>query len=306
MALIEDRESSAGRYERLYTRSMWAPPSILGAWYKSRNPATPWTAEFSDPLSLRPNGETRPNLMPANDIMAEINAAIAARDLPVWAGALFFEAAEWGVFALADRIVFTNDNQRQLMLSHLPDRAIAERALAVSEIHPHPVPDAVFYEMGSPDVALPDVDVCIGYFGNFYNVRAVGDILDPFALLTPDERARVRLMIFTAALEKTRDAVAEHPAAECASVLPALAYFDFLALTKQMGWLLIADAHRPPEFQVNPYLPSKLADYRGSDTPIWGIVDENSTLSRSALAATSPLGDAPAGAAVLRRILREQ
>ena len=29
---------------------------------------------------------------------------------------------------------------------------------------------------------------------------------------------------------------------------------------------------------VNPYLPSKLSDYLGSDTPIWAIVEKGSSL----------------------------
>lgn len=303
MAKIEEREADAGPYRSIYSRSMWIAPSVLGAWYKSRRPGTPWTAELSDPLAHRPNGELRPNPFPDNAILDEIRAAVAAAGRPGWHGDRFFEGVEWMVYALADRIVFTNENQRDFMLAAFPDREIAARALAVSEVDPHPVPRPELYEIGAPGFEPEPDRITIAYFGNFYGVRGVGDLLEPFAALTPGERSRLRLLVFTPSADDAEEAVREHLAADVVRVLPAEPYFDFLALTRRVDWLVLADAHSPAVFPRNPFLPSKLADYRGSGTPIWGIVEPGSVLSGQELDETSTLGDAEAGAAVLRRIL---
>lgn len=301
MAQVEAREDSVGAYKNLYTRSMWLAPSVLGAWYKARHPNVPWTAELSDPLAVRPNGELRPNPIPPSDIMSEINDEVRRRGLPEWSGDLLFEAVEWMVFSLADRVVFTNENQRDFMLARIPNADLADRVRKVSAVAPHPVPEAGLYNVGRA-VEVDPTQINLAYFGNFYTVRGVQDLLDPLAALTPEEQRRVRLHIFTTAVEKTQAEVAAHDAAPMISVRPALPYFDFLASTKVMDWLVLADAHRPETFSVNPYLPSKLADYRGSGKPIWGIVDAGSVLSRAELVVTSTLGDV----AEAVRALREQ
>lgn len=306
MAKIDLRESARGEYRSLYSRSMWIAPSVLAAWYKARHPDVPWTAELSDPLALRPTGDRRPDLVVPSEILHDIEAAVRERGMPGRPSDLFFETVEWMVYSLADRIVFTNEHQRTIMLEAYSDPSIVDAVIARSEIQRHPTPGPELYRRGAADLALPaeaQGRIAIGYFGNFYNVRGVGDLLDPFALLDGAERDRVRLLIFTATVDKAQADVDAHPARDMVTVLPALAYFDFLAMTTMVDWLIVADAHRPPEFRLNPYLPSKAADYRGSGTPVWGLVDEGSMLSASGLREQSPLGDAAAGAAVLRRII---
>ena len=300
MELIEAREREAGQYERIYTRSMWAASTVLGAWYKALHPEVPWIAELSDPLTQRPNGERRPNPFPPNDILDAIEQAAAELGRPQWHGEGFFEAVEWMAYALADEIIFTNENQRDFMLADFYDKDLAKRALSVSRVSHHPVPPASMYELAAPSDALPVGPVTIAYFGRFYAVRGVEDLLNPFGALTPAERERLRLVIFTTDLEETREAVASHPASDCVEIHDALPYFEFLATAKAADWLLLADAHRPAEFSVNPYLPSKLADYLGSGTPVWALAEPGSVLSREPVAAMSPLGDVEAAARVLR------
>lgn len=304
MSLIEDVERRKGPYEELYSRSMWAASTVLGAWYKARHPHTPWTAELSDPLVQRPNGERRENPFPDNDILQEIEAAAQRLGRQGFEGEGFFEAVEWMAYALADEIIFTNENQRDFMLADFYDSQLAERARSISTVSHHPVPPASLYEVSEPVDDLPSGVVTIAYFGRFYAVRGVGDILDPFAELDESERDRLRLLIFTTDIEETRAAVADHPAGGCVEVRPALPYFEFLATAKAVDWLIVADAHRPPDFALNPYLPSKLADYVGSGTPVWALAEPGSVLSGEKVAATSPLGDVAAAAEVLRsRIL---
>lgn len=300
MARIEDAEAEKGPYEALYSRSMWAASTVLGAWYKARHPDVPWTAELSDPLVQRPNGERRQNPFPDNDILQEIDAAARRLGRPGWAGEGFFEAVEWMAYALADEVIFTNENQREFMLGDFYDAELARRARAISTVSHHPVPPNPMYEVAAPADGLPTGFITVAYFGRFYAVRGVSDLLDPFAELSEAERARLRFMIFTTEVEETRQAVAKHPAAQCVEVRDALPYFEFLATARAVDWLIVADAHRPPEFPLNPFLPSKLADYLGTGTPIWALAEPGSVLSREPVAAVSPLGDVHAAAEVIR------
>lgn len=302
MAQIVAAQAEKGAYRSVYSRSMWVAPTVLAAWYKVRHPEVPWTAELSDPLSLRTNGLRRPDPLPDDPIIAEITAAISERGLPGPPSGLFFDAAEWMVYSLADHIVFTNENQRELMFGAFPDQTIIPAARERSRIEHHPVPEAHLYEIGEPYPGLPAGKTTIGYFGTFYDVRGADDFVDPLAGLDSTERDRIALLIFTPNHEDLRAQLADHPARDAVTVLPALGYFDFLATTRALDWLVVADTHRAETFTVSPYLPSKYADYRGSGTPIWGIIDEGSVLSRQALDATSPLGDIAAATEVLRRI----
>lgn len=303
MEMIAAREAEAGKYESVYSRSMWIAPSVLGAWYKARNPDTPWTAELSDPLAHRPNGELRPNPLPDNAILDEIRAAVTSAGRPDWRGDRFFEAVEWMIYALADRIVFTNENQRDFMLGAYPDQQLAARARTISSVEAHPVPDGRLYRIGAGELDLDPTKVNIGYFGNFYGVRGISDLLAPFAELDPAERTALRLLVFTPDAEGAAAAAGGHPAADVLQVFPARPYFDFLALTRRLDWLVVADARSPDTFPRNPFLPSKLADYRGSGTPIWGITEPGSVLHAQDLDEKSILGDVADGAAALRRIL---
>ena len=54
---------------------------------------------------------------------------------------------------------------------------------------------------------------------------------------------------------------------------------------------------------INPYLPSKISDYRGSGTPIWSIVEPGSVLSTLTTAYRSTLGDAEGALRVIREII---
>jgi len=299
---IERRERELGAYRTVYSRSMWLPPSILAAWFKSRRPSVLWTAELSDPLTLRPDGGRREEKLTDSEILSDIESAAQRRGLPGPASDSLFEAVEWMVYTLADEIVFTNENQRELMLGTYPDRAVANRARSHSVIRHHPEPDQSLYALGSS--AMPSLDgiVSIGYFGRFYDVRTPTDLLAPFASLSAVERRGLRMFIFTPNADPVHDAVRDSGLEDLVEVRPTLGYFDFLATARDMDWLLVADAHRPEAFPVNPYLPSKYADYRGAGAKIWGIVEPGSILSGKPLDASSPLGDESAAADVLRAI----
>ena len=66
------------------------------------------------------------------------------------------------------------------------------------------------------------------------------------------------------------------------------------------------DASTSGTHEFNPYLPSKLSDYVGSGTRVWGLVEAGSPLSGEALDFASPIGDVSAARAVLTRMVAEK
>jgi hypothetical protein len=60
----------------------------------------------------------------------------------------------------------------------------------------------------------------------------------------------------------------------------------------------VNDAVTDPAIR-NPFLPSKWSDYRGSGTPVWGLLEEGSPLSAEPVTHASPVGDVHAAHKVL-------
>ena len=56
-------------------------------------------------------------------------------------------------------------------------------------------------------------------------------------------------------------------------------YFDFLALSDQFDGLIVMDAETKGLKMNNPYLPSKLSDYLGSQSQILALVENGSPMS---------------------------
>jgi hypothetical protein len=313
VAAVREREWEFGPYRRMYSRSMWPASHVLAALIKSRQRGLEWTAEFSDPLLVDSRGQVREAPLWDSDAAAEIAAAVAARGLPLVEDRGFFGWLEGVVYALADRIVFTNPNQRAFM-AHYPARAggpfpaaLAARVDQIAVISPHPVPPEAYYTRASADgYDLEPGVVNIGYFGVFYATRGVGDILEAFSQLSAAERRRVRLHVFTDKPDGVADAVARAGLEDAVRVAGLVPYLEFLALARRFDWLVVADARVTATHGMNPYLPSKLSDYRGAGSRIWGLVEPGSCLSREPLDAKTELGDVAAAAEALRHMITDR
>ncbi len=60
-------------------------------------------------------------------------------------------------------------------------------------------------------------------------------------------------------------------------------------MTTKFDCLIVNDARKKGE--INPYLPSKLSDYLGSETDIWVIYEEGSEMSKFDVKYKSIIGD---------------
>jgi hypothetical protein len=303
---IERRLRAHGLYEDMYSVAMWPGSHVLAALVKARHPGQAWSAEFSDPLLRDVEGATRLNPLADHRFIQEINAAIVrAGFTPVTSG-LYFEWLENAVYALADRIYFTNERQREYMLGYLADPALRERARERSEVHPNPVLPADFYHRAPVDLALDPNKAHLAYFGAFYASRGVDDLVEPLRTLDPATRAALRYHVFTSDVAGSRRVIRSLGLDDVVEVSAYVSYFEFLALTTRFDVLVVADAHVTDAIGLNPYLPSKLSDYAGAGGRVWALTEPGSTMDGLDLPFKTRLGDVAAAQAVLRALARDK
>lgn len=299
-AEIRRFERTRGPYRRVHSRAMMPASHFLAMQYKLRRPSVRWTAEFSDPMMYDTHGQRRRTPTNGAPLAKKIARAIADHGLTLGEPDDMFELVEYGAYVLADEIHFTNDVQRDFMISKITDLRLQEEVRAKAVVAPHPSPAPELYDSALASSASEPDRFEVAYFGAFYTLRGVADILAPFARLTAAERCTVRLRVYTDKVQAAEPAVAEHGVEDCVEVHGYVPFLDFLALAKRVDLLLLADARVAANHAVNPYLPSKVSDYRGAGTPIWALVEPGSPLSQLGDVTTTPLGDVDAQVAQLR------
>ncbi len=176
------------------------------------------------------------------------------------------------------------------MLEACHDPDLAARVLQVARVSPHPTPKAELYAVAEPEMHARPGPRHLGYFGNFYANRGLTLVLDALALL-PASTCETGSPSTSSPPSRPTSRSRSRGAAcgEGCTRRPFVGFLDFLALTSRMDCLLVTDAVSPPAAR-NPFLPSKWSDYRGSGTPVWGIVEEGSALDAQPLRPPQPGG----------------
>lgn len=269
---VKAAESSKRGYTEVYSRALWVASHVAGCLYKLKHPETKWVAEFSDPLALGADGVLRPGPMGEDRAARKLLGVIPPNENGV--SRTLFQVVEEATLLLADEIVFTNDAQMDVILENYREefRAKVARKSAVAS---QPVPPQFLYEIGAARRS-PVHEISIAYFGAFYPQRGVGTVLEALRGLPDGLQRKIKLSIFT-------NSAVDDYVLEVATVQPQIEYLDFLAETRQADVLLVTDTSTRGVFRKNPFLPSKYADYLGSGTRIWGIVEPGSPLSTKRL-----------------------
>lgn len=293
-------------YDSLYSRVQWPFSNALAALIKVRQPVIHWTAEFSDPLAVDADGRVRPGVLGVFPERLDIDAASRAAGFDDLPDPTICQWIEHITYSLADRIVFTNENQREYMIQQITDHNLAERVLRISTVEPQPpVPAHLLPTARRLRDDHLGKRVNIGYFGRVYASRGVGEILDAIAHITPELRRRVRLNLFMPG-NQVKQVKAEIRSRNLRGIVrlgPILPYTDFLSTASRMDWLLVVDTQTESVFPINPYLPSKYAECANLGPKIWGMVEPGSALSKSKLDLSSSLNNPTETGAALRSLL---
>ncbi len=238
----------------MYSRSMWIGSHVAALAYRQQHPRTKWYAEFSDPLYMGTDNRPRP--------------CAAGEDPNFWMN------IEYDVMCQADVLIFTNENQLAYMLKMNPRIQHPETIREKSVVLRHPALPRQYASLLHCEYPMDTHMVHVGYFGTFYPNRNSDDLLR--LLQRPD----VAVHIFTPQKELELPKTYQ-PFAARLHLHDTVDHLSFLNVASRFDYLFLSDVDFPGE--INPYLPSKFADYLMTGTPILAKVAANSCLSRMEL-----------------------
>jgi len=294
-------------YDNVYSRAQWPFSHALAALMKVRQPGIRWTAEFSDPLSVAIDGTPRPGNMGEFPERTEIEDAARGYGFDLAYVTSLSEWVELVAYALADELVFTNENQKEFMLSRIGNPVLADQARKRAVVAPHPgVPAHIMDTI--PAVPKPDDGkIHIADFGRFYYRRGADDVLLSLSKLPSQDRRRIMLHLFVPAnqVEQVRQHARAYRTGRSVRIEPHRKYLDYLATARSMDWVLVVDSQVSDVHGMNPYLPSKYAEYASLGVKIWGLIEPGSPLSRRRLDMVSTVGNPAETYSALEQILAE-
>ena len=293
LAAAELQHATKGPYRTVYSRALWVGSHVAAGLFKLRHWQVRWSAEFSDPLRRGADGVPRTGPLVDNDVARRLRAGLESRGFGHLRVDTLFDLVEQATFVLADELIFTNTNQCEYMLSLTDDTRLRQLVAAKARIREHPTPPPSAYHASPTTYAMPQGVVNIGYFGSFYPNRGIGEVLTALVNLPIETRRQVRIHIFCNVADEVKKQVAELGVGHVVYVNKYLPFMQFLNATTLFDVLLVNDVVRDERLPINPFLPSKLSDYRGSGRSIWALVDEGSAMSRMDLTYVSPAGNAP-------------
>lgn len=280
-------------YRSVYSRSMWPHSHFLAAHARAKGLAIKWTAEFSDPILWHVDATPRPSgSITIDDNSAQILRAVGARAQQLLLErSTVLEWAQFVPFLLADELVFTNPQQREVMVRDAPEW-LRDSIRARSTISSHPTLPANYY--GSPSKAAPrskNDKFTVGYFGNFYPNRGGGEFMEAVSSMPLDWHKHFKLDIYTGDAAPLLRVATRLGISKLVRVLPPLPLLEFLRASNQYDALLVNDIATSPFGLPSPFLPSKISDYTGSSAPVMSISLKGSPLDQHSARYRARTGD---------------
>lgn len=301
-----DAEPGGTPYTSVWSRAHFIASHVLAATVVGQRPGLSWRAEISDPLSRTATGGRREGPVPSGELAEELAALLAARGVRMPQDATVYEWAETLPYVLADEVVFTSAGQRDHCLSLVTDPAVRRALEASARVSAHTTPPEDWYHLRPAPLRTDPGLVHVGYFGSFYASQDPRRLLQAVAAMSPADRARLRLHLFTTPTEELVAAIEELRVGDTVDLRGRLPYLDFLAAMRQMDVLLAVDA-APVPGQAAPHVRlSKWSDYVGAGVDVWGIVAPGSDLDGSQLAQRTPLHHLTATLQTLTTLARRQ
>ncbi len=298
------------KYENLYSRAMWPASHFAAAAIKTSIPKIFWTAEFSDPMVTDILSEKRPGKIDIAWLSETgIDTEITRKNYPILESDSLMEWCEYIPYILADEIIFTNENQREYMLSQPWISSIRHRIMGKTKISPHPVLPQKYYSLAGDNWRPRRGGINIAYFGSFYKTRGLSGILEAISRLDEDMKREIRLDIYAAPNADLEDTIRSLGISTNVEQKDPLPYFRFLSRCKTYDFLLVNDAETRGIKRLNPYLPSKVSDYLGAGIPIWAVAEAGSPLYRTPLpegSIISELGNTRSYAEALGRMTEKR
>lgn len=311
----EEIEKNGTEYKTITSRAWTIDSHFMALYYKIKHPNVKWVGEFSDPLSINTNNKVRKaiklNLIPdeyfniLNKNIDIINVKYSKNFSKVSKEDNVYYLCEYLTFLFADKILFTNKNQRRIMLTNLSDE-LKEFVLLKSEIKPHPILPKKYYNIEKSNYSLDPEYIHFGYFGTYLGKRHLETLFYAFELLDDSILNKIKIHMFvpdSKLINANLINLKIYNSIEIGNKIPLL---EFLNLLTKFDVLLVNDLITKDTFEINPYLPSKLSDYLGSGTDIWAIIERGSILSQTSIKYKSFVDDYPSAYNELIKILSDK
>ena len=264
------------KYDEVYSRVMFPHSHFAAFEIKKENPGIKWVAEFSDPLNTDVSSKLRYAPIEDDDYI-EMLKEYTGEEYSRLIDDNSFNVCEVIPFLYADELIFTNQYQMEYMMERF-DNSIKEMVKSKAVISQHPTLPREMYDIVKSFYKVKQEEINIAYFGNFYDTRGFRQIELVAKQLYETNINNFKIHVFTNLNKKTMRFYRQSEFKEYIEMNQYVPYFEFLNLTDLMDVLLIFDAETVGIKPYNPYVPSKLSDYRGSTSKIWAFTEKDSVL----------------------------
>lgn len=300
-------------YKRISTIVWKIANNFLGFEYKLRHPDVYWITEFTDPLLFSiynkrldtgkaKNIEDEGYINKINNAISELNKSENADFEMVGENTNVHFLVEYIAYLFADEIVFTNENQREMMLTQFPVD-IRDFVMKKSTVKAHPTLAEKYYHVKNYDENLDSSKINIGYFGNIYSKRHFEIVYHAFEVLNHKHKDKLQFYFYVYEKNFLKQLTEGLSISNNIHIKDPLDYLNYLNLTTKLDVLIVNDLITSDCFKQNPYLPSKLSDYIGSGTDIWAIFEKGSSLERCNVKYKSDIKDLKSNVEVMVNIL---
>ena len=275
-------------YDKIYSRANFPHSHFLALEYKLNNPDTYWRAEFSDPLVYTFGKRHLSGKLEDNKYISKINEYLKEKDLESISTEHDINCVcEYLTFIFADEIIFTNESQKEVMIDTLPFKVDIKEKYIILQ---HPTLDKKYYYAKESNYPIDNDYINFAYFGVIFSNRSFEDFVNAFDNLPDEYKDKIRLHLFTP--NRTLfEQILSGELLEKTIFNTNVDYLEFLNLTTKFDVLIAEDSFTKGHYIKNPFLPSKLSDYNGSNTTIWAICEENSEMSKLEIEYKSYIND---------------
>ena len=177
------------------------------------------------------------------------------------------------VIKYADLILFTNEDQRKLVMQKYPEY-IQEKARSIAHCY-----DETLYPC---EPKKSDIFV-VRHMGNFFSYRSPEPFIKAVHLLLkthPNFKKQLLVEFYGQLPIKDRKLIKALAIEDIIMVRPVIPYLESLKLMSNADLLLLIDAESEHNTFYNTFFPSKLVDYVGAKKNILGITSKNSPSAR--------------------------
>lgn len=276
-------------YRHLYTRAMFPQSHFLGFEIKVQQPDIHWRAEFSDPLHTTVTSDLRYAPIQDEVYITRIRQLIHP-ELVHLVDDNVFNVCELLALSHADELIFTNEHQLQYMIERF-DRHIQQSIQQRAVISRHPIPIPGDYKKVISNYQIDPNVVNLGYFGNFYATRGFNEIELVCKYIESTGETDFKIHCFTNIRGNVKTMYRNSDFKDYIVLHPLVGYFEFLNITQLLDGLLLFDAHTIGIKTINPYVPSKLSDYKGSGKHVWAFTEYGSVMSQDVDIINTPMTD---------------